>query len=328
MIGANKNISRSAKEPVATGVLVPRFLPQYDDRMTRSDSFDYEQVEFIGDLRKRENGANPADTRYGGSDLRPSQAGIIGQEGDAVHDKAARDLSPLATSSPASHRVNPFVSPLRPFTAAEDRTQVFSAARKSPSPNDHLYKSLEGSVHVDNQSKEYEHVLTKEDSGLYEPIEAPPRKAIVDQREEEEEEEGIYEPISPPKPKNQLQAPSVEIDMERVRSETPVSEASSFDSDEIVEEVSELSELSQSFRMSTVERERHELLPRFSVWEKKQRRQDSQGQLTKETVCLSVCCLCVGVCLSDLACAVECLIIKYLIFHEDLMLSCNLFIMF
>jgi hypothetical protein len=264
VIGAKTNVLQGAKEPSPTSAVV---VAQKNGRMTHSDSFDYERVEFIGNVLKTKSGTKSSNTSNG----HPSSG--IGQE-----EESALDISPFATSSPASHKVNPFVSPLRPFTAP------IAAAGNSPSSNNHLYKSLELEESLDSQSKRYEHVLiAKEDSGLYEPIEAPLGRATVEQEQAEEEEEGIYEPVSPPKSKNQLQATLVvKSDMESTRSETPVSEASSScGSDEFVEEVSDLSELSQSFHMSIAERQRHELLPRFSVWgdSNRPRRMDSQGQL-------------------------------------------------
>lgn len=284
---ANTNKPRIGEKPgEANGDTGICAADEQKDRFTRSESFDYDQVVFIGDVVKREKErTSPAredfTLKYGELELRPpSQRGIIGEKGDTVYDEVAHEVSPVATSSPlapeATRRANPFVSPLRPFTAAEDS----SASRKTPSPYPHIYKSLEGDS-VD-QREEYQAILQDEDSGLYESIEAPPRREkTTEQRpdlNETEEEEGIYEPIIPPKPKMQVpQSKTDVVDMER--SETPVSEASSFDSDEFIEEVSVPSELTQSFTLSTLERQRHELLPHFSMMEKKQKEQEKRSKL-------------------------------------------------
>ena len=256
-------------------------------RITRSETFEYGEVAFIGDVLRREEGskdghesdrpAGEGDIKYGELELSPPSQGVIGEKGDTVYDEVAHELSPLAASSPltqevAARRKNPFLSPLQPFTAAGGNNSAIA--------DSWIYKSLDVESRVTKDA--YDPVVFTEDSGLYESIEAPPsRKQAQKENEEldktEGEEEGIYELVRPPKSSMQASQPA-----EGERSGTPmseVSEVSSFDSDEIVEEVNESSELHLSFKMSTMDQERHVLLPKFLLMEKKQRQIEQQGKV-------------------------------------------------
>ena len=234
-------------------------IPPKKDDVVRKESLAYDSVLFISDVKAttptEEPSSSSVDYETVVTSPSPSSgAEIRGKKSSVVYNDIRGVIatsSPIATDGePTEVRFNPFLSPVQPFTAPAPDAATPPSSKQNPAAPTRRYTELKkADVEPENV---YEPVTPRETGDEYEPVEVKSKRVTPENND--------YEVV---------EVRQKGVSVEELDDGTEfLSESDSFASDEVIDEwrADEGNDDRQpALVLTEAEKERHLLLPRFSV---------------------------------------------------------------